>query len=760
MKLIISLLFAHCALLSARDIRVGIDKDAPTIALAIKLAQPGDTIHLEPKVYNDYAGFYGKKGEPGRPITLDGHGATLEGSDPLKVEDWKEVSPGLFANDNLIARNDDAIIGRWFFLWNGRMNHMGRTSKGRQEPLKRPEELQPNEWTFVKDPSREKPPSKQIYGTFYLKLPAGKKLADANIRAPMRSAGVQMSGDNAHLVIKNLTATHPYNDGFNIHGDCRACRFENIRAMECGDDGVSAHESAEYSVDGLVSIGNSTGITDTVAAHTSYNRVFIADCLGHDLFFLDNGRYKVTNAIVLSSSQNPFVVTGREGQRAELIIDNVLLRRLGEHSSPAQVTRTAALTASRFAIENLPTDWKGDVKIDDKPADVKAILAAFGDSMRADALQKHASFLLPRAVTREGTAPAPVITAPEHCAWPNLKLLPDGKLAAFIFNNASHGHHPGDVECWLSEDGGARWSLASAATQHEPETIRMNHAAGLAKNGDLLVLTAGWSNLWPPGVPRTRGSFRYDVLAPWLSRSHDGGRTWCVSKDAVPPKLPSRQPGTPFGDVAIAQDGDLCVGIYGTLDPLDKYEDRRFRSWLYRSKDDGATWGDPVVIGPEHNETNIVHLGGGRWLACARGGTGVTGRDFMDLFASTDDGRTWTKKRQLTGFQRVNGHLLKLKDGRVLFTYGDRAADPGRKGIEAMISKDDGATWSAPIRVIDWNGLDGGYPSSVQRADGQIVTAYYSSALDGEPHDSMKGYHLAVVAWDADRSFALPTVDY
>lgn len=748
------MLLAPFATLAARDIHVGQDADAPTIGHAIKLAAPGDTIHLEPKVYRDYAGFYGKKGEPGKPITLDGHGATLEGSDELDPAQWREVSPGLFACDHLLPRRflDDAVIGRWFFLWNGKMNRMGRTSKGRQEPLKKPEDLKAGEWTFVKTGAEER----HILGSFYVKLPPGQKLADAKIRAPVRSAGVQLSGDNAHLVIKNLAATHPYNDGFNIHGDCRDVLFEDIRAIECGDDGISAHETAEYRVDGLVSIGNSTGICDTVAAKTSYNRVFIADCLGYDLFFLDNGRYKLANAIVLSSAQNPFVVTGREDKHAELVIENVLLRRIGAHSSPAQVTRTATLHASRSSIENLPVDWKGEVKSDDKPADVKAILESFGAAMRADVMQRHASHFLPRAVTADGKPPVPVITAPDHCAWPNLKLLPDGTLAAFIFNNASHGHHPGDIECWLSADGGGQWSRASAVTQHEPETIRMNHAAGLARNGDLLVLTAGWSNLWPPGQPRTRGSFRYDVLAPWLSRSRDGGRTWSVSKEAIPPKLPSGQHGTPFGDVAVARNGDLCVCLYGTLDPLDRYEDRRFRSWLYRSKDDGQSWGDPVVVGPEHNETNILHLGGGRWLACARAGTGVSGRDFMDLFASGDDGRTWTRKRQLTGFQRVNGHLLMLRDGRVLFTCGDRAANPGYKGIEAMISSDSGDSWSDPIRVADWNGLDGGYPSCVQRVDGQIVTAYYSSALDGQPHDSMKGYHMAAVVWDVEKSFPMP----
>lgn len=363
-----------------------------------------------------------------------------------------------------------------------------------------------------------------------------------------------------------------------------------------------------------------------------------------------------------------------------------------------------------------------------------------------------------RAVDRDGKVPVPVITAPDHCAWPNLKLLPDGRtLAALIFNNASHGNRPGDVECWLSGDGGATWKFGSAATQHEPETIRMNHAAGLAANGDIIVLTSGWSNRWPPGQPRTRGSFRYEVLGPWLSRSPDGGKSWWVMKDAFPQTTPSGQPATPFGDVQIAANGDLCVSVYAPQEPWEKYEERKFRSWLYRSKDDGKTWGEPVVIGSDANETTVLHLGTGRWLAAARTGTGVEKKDRVTLCASEDDGRTWTFQRIMTGFQRVNGHLAKLRNGQVLFSYGDRASDFGKRGIEATLSSDGGKSWSEPVRLIDWNGLDGGYPSSVQRADGQIVTAYYASALPGEPPESAKGYHMEVIVWDAERSFALKT---
>lgn len=345
----------------ARDIHVG--KDAKTIAEAIKLAQPGDVIHLEQKVYHDFAGFFGKQGAPGRPVTLDGHGATLEGSDPLDPAQWKEVAPGLFANDNLLPRIDDFLLIRWFFLWNGKINHMGRTSKGHKAPFKKLEELQPGEWTFVEDKAREKSPSKQIFGTFYVKLPAGQMLAEARICAPIRSAGVQLSGKNAHLVIKNISATHVHNDGFNIHGDCRDVAFENIRAIECGDDGISSHESAEVRVDGFVSIGNSTGITDILSAHTSYNHVFIAGCLGHDLFFLNNGRYKIENTVVLSSAERSLDVSASKGEHTELVLDNVLIRRIGK-TEPAKVTQGATLQAKRVTLENLDLAAAGTAQLE------------------------------------------------------------------------------------------------------------------------------------------------------------------------------------------------------------------------------------------------------------------------------------------------------------------------------------------------------------------------------------------------------------
>lgn len=360
MKLLLPLLaaltaFAHGADLHvdpARgdDARDGVAQPVRTIARAIKLAQPGDTIHLRPAIYRESAGFYGKRGEPGRPITLDGHGAILEGSDPLDPAAWTEISPGLFRGDKVLPRIDDAILGRWFFLFDGRMNRMGRTSKGPSAPLKKPDELQPGEWTFVKDDAPTDPKTRSYGGAFFIRLAPGQALADAKIRAPVRSAGVQLSGPNAHLVIRNLIATHVYNDGFNIHGDARDLIFENIAAIECGDDGFSAHETAECRIDGFVSIGNSTGLCDTVSSVTHFKNIFIKDCLGYDVFFIGDSPHSMENGLIESRAARAVEIS-QHGDRPQaglssVVFKNVLIRRL-DGPQEIRVGKNSRLQAER-----------------------------------------------------------------------------------------------------------------------------------------------------------------------------------------------------------------------------------------------------------------------------------------------------------------------------------------------------------------------------------------------------------------------------
>ena len=331
-----------------------------TIAAAIRQSKPGDTIHLKPDTaYRDWAAFFDKSGEPEHPITLDGHGATLDGCDPLDPQGWVEVEPGLFRNDDLMPLTD-AIIDRWFFVMDGQLNRMQRCSKGPSQPLKTPQELQPGEWTFVKDRDRTKAArTGYIFGSFWIRLPANVSLLEAKIEVPIRTAGVLIRGTSSHLVIRNLTATRPYNDGFNL-SDSRDIRLENIRAINCGDDGISAHGHCRYSVKGFRSIGNATGICDTGTSETIYDDVLIRNCIGFDLFFLDSGIYTVRNAQVISSAAKAFYLQGREApaEPCRVTLENVLIRREGT-AGEVRVSANCLLKAKHLTLLNLDVQATG-----------------------------------------------------------------------------------------------------------------------------------------------------------------------------------------------------------------------------------------------------------------------------------------------------------------------------------------------------------------------------------------------------------------
>jgi len=341
--------------------------------------------------------------------------------------------------------------------------------------------------------------------------------------------------------------------------------------------------------------------------------------------------------------------------------------------------------------------------------------------------------------TPAGETPVPIVAVRNVCAWPNLTVLSDGAIIATIFNNPSHGQMAGDVDCWATVDGGKTWRKRGTPAPHEPDCNRMNVAAGLAADGDLIVISSGWSNRYPPG--KSGSPFRAGILDPWVCRSADGARTWTIDKEAFPAQGPNGGVSIPFGDVVKGNDGALRAAIYAV-----SLTQRKDRVYIYRSPDDGKTWGEPAVLDEKalRNETAMVHLGKGKWLAAVR-------ENGLHLHRSDDDARTWTCPKRLTPPAQHPGHLLRLRDGRVLLTSGTRTGN--EKGVDARFSPDEGRTWTKPLRIVDFQG-DGGYPSSVQLPNGQILTAYYARKIEG--HD---GYHMGAVIWDPGRPSGLEARD-
>jgi hypothetical protein len=334
------------------------------------------------------------------------------------------------------------------------------------------------------------------------------------------------------------------------------------------------------------------------------------------------------------------------------------------------------------------------------------------------------------------------------CAWPNLTRLADGTIIATIFNQPCHGRWEGDVECWASVDG-RFWQKRGTPAPHEPGTVRMNVAAGLAGDGALVVLASGWTHR--PPAPRPLPIAPHDpmppsdldpetpqVLTPWVCRSGDGGRTWTRSGSVeCPPRMTCL---IPFGDILADDEGNLGASFYG----WDKMSTRRTGqrlSWFFRSGDGGRSWRPVSLIGEVNsNETALLHLGGGVSLAAAR----TASEQMLELFRSSDNGESWQLCGAVSMPGQIPGHLLRLADGRILLHYGIR--NPGTHGVGIRYSSDEGQTWGPPRILLTYESrADGGYPSCVQLDDGTLVTAYYaSSAADHQR------YHMGVLRWRAD----------
>jgi len=155
----------------------------------------------------------------------------------------------------------------------------------------------------------------------------------------------------AHLVVRNVISTHVYNDGYNIHGVTRDCRFENIAAIDCGDDGFSAHDDCECFIDGFVSIGNSTGLTDTVDSVTHFKNVYMKGNLGHDVFFIGEAAHSIENGLIESSAEHGLSVgiSGTrtfDGATCPVVLKNVLFRRVVA-GYEGRVSRGGVLVAER-----------------------------------------------------------------------------------------------------------------------------------------------------------------------------------------------------------------------------------------------------------------------------------------------------------------------------------------------------------------------------------------------------------------------------
>jgi hypothetical protein len=151
------------------------------------------------------------------------------------------------------------------------------------------------------------------------------------------------------------------------------------------------------------------------------------------------------------------------------------------------------------------------------------------------------------------------------------------------------------------------------------------------------------------------------------------------------------------------------------------------RTLCVKTSDGGLSWEFLSWIGPEPDVFRImpstVRLSGNEILTTVR--KRESDRRLIKAWLSKDNGASWEFLSEVA--PDVGGgnppSLIKLSDGRLAVTYAHRAEPYGMRG---RLSEDNGRTWSDPVIFREDGGnWDIGYPRSVQRTDGKIVTIYY-----------------------------------
>jgi len=136
----------------------------------------------------------------------------------------------------------------------------------------------------------------------------------------------------------------------------------------------------------------------------------------------------------------------------------------------------------------------------------------------------------------------------------------------------------------------------------------------------------------------------------------------------------------------------------------------------------------PGDRGEQYHELHAVECASGRLVVQIRNHNETNRHETLQS-ESTDGGRTWSVPHPI-GVWGLPSHLLRLRDGRLLMTYGHRRAPLGN---QARFSEDEGRTWSEPMLVsADGASADVGYPSTVELADRTLLTVWYE-VLKGDP---------------------------
>jgi len=305
-----------------------------------------------------------------------------------------------------------------------------------------------------------------------------------------------------------------------------------------------------------------------------------------------------------------------------------------------------------------------------------------------------------------------------------------GEEVVATFGRAPAGSETGDILLTRSPDGVASWQSHAAPIFSHPGPGHQQAAIARLGNGNLIVSTTRLQCLFEGKLRWRRGSVTDGVF---VRESADGGHRWTEPRKVDTAPFPV---AWTRGAIVELADGSLLLPLAGQRG--DSYRDihQPMASFVLRSSDRGNTWKYHATIAEDRNgsrdfdEPTMVALRDGRLVCMLRSHVSPR-RDppggYLYVTQSEDGGATWSKV-QKTSMWGHPAHLVALRDGRVLATYGYRMhPDPGVRGCVSQ----DGVQWKPQdiftvkaMPYLDSDHLQIGCPSSVELNDGRILTAY------------------------------------
>jgi hypothetical protein len=333
------------------------------------------------------------------------------------------------------------------------------------------------------------------------------------------------------------------------------------------------------------------------------------------------------------------------------------------------------------------------------------------------------------------------VLAEGEAGKPSIVVMPSGEIVVSYIRGYNLAKNPPEnerMEVIRSADGGETWSEAVRAT-NSPYNDREGYLILLPDGTLLLCYMRVMAHLDPA----------HPWQGPFICRSEDGGRTW---SEAWQVDISAFCPAGPFGagdrGHVVLPDGTLLLFVGAYEIP------RRPMNYVMVSHDGGRTFPEYHLVSDMAGDSSFARLPSGKIIGFLR----MNGADFpkrgahpellrkgeavhfMGLSESEDNGKTWSSPRKATEYNEIPGHILALRGGRVLITYGVRHLP---LGIQAQTSSDEGATWSDRL-LLAWNGSvmrlstgqrrhTIGHPYSAELPDGRIMTAYYRLA---DPFDA------------------------